>query len=266
MINCSKIYKNDLALVLDAVKKSGPVALARFGKKQKIWQKTEMHPVCEADREVNTVLKECLTNQRPSYGWLSEETRDNGSRLRCQRTWIVDPIDGTSSYLKGIAEFAISVALVEAGRPVIGVVFNPANNELYVACLGSGTTLNGETIKVTKTNSDATLSIMSSRSENQESGWPDLFSEDKVSVVSSIAYKFALVAAGQFDATASVWPKNDWDICAGHLLVQEAGGTVSSLNGSPLTYNCKVPRHLTCAATNGKVHNTVIQKLKNFHY
>tara|TARA_B100000686_G_C16799316_1_gene984788 strand:- start:396 stop:1196 length:801 start_codon:yes stop_codon:yes gene_type:complete len=258
-------YKKDLDLALEAVKKSGKIALARFGKQQKIWEKSKENWVCEADKEVDDTLKKHLTAARPSYGWLSEETVDNGLRENCLRTWIVDPIDGTSSYLQGIAEFAISVALVESGKPIIGIVFNPASNELFIASKGNGATLNGKKLSVTNTDTGQNLHILSSRSENRESGWPKLFTNDNVTVVSSIAYKFALVAAGQYDVAASVWPKNDWDICAGHLLVEEAGGTVSALDGSPLVYNCSSPRHLTCAASNGKIHSSILKRLQIFH-
>jgi len=257
-------FHNDLQIILKAVEVSGEVALARFGKKQKIWEKSEQNFVCEADQEIDSILKNSLLGARPDYGWLSEETADDGSRLKCKKTWIVDPIDGTSSYLSGIAEFAISVALVEKGLPIIGVVFNPASNELFCASRGGGASLNGNRIHVSESDPNDSLNILSSRSERRESGWTKHFSKDNVTVVSSIAYKFALVAAGHFDAVASVWPKNDWDICAGHLLVEEAGGTVSNLSGKSLEYNKQLARHNTCTATNGKIHNIMLERLERF--
>tara|TARA_Y100001970_G_scaffold293928_1_gene444727 strand:+ start:16257 stop:17057 length:801 start_codon:yes stop_codon:yes gene_type:complete len=258
--------KSDLTLMLHAVESSSSLALARFGKEQKIWQKSTYHPVCEADKEVNENLYEILMTARPNYGWLSEETVDDGSRLKCSRTWVVDPIDGTNSYLNGIAEFAISVALVEGGKPIAAVVSNPANRQTFSAFAGGGATLNNNSINVSNTRKDQRISILSSRSENKESGWANYFSKDTVQTVSSIAYKFALVAAGQYDAAASVWPKNDWDICAGHLLVEEAGGMVTSLKGMPLIYNCNSPRHNTCAASNGRIHGNIIERLESFAY
>lgn len=257
-------HADDLPLLTDAVVAGGAAALARFGTDQKVWHKTEHHPVCEADHEVDAILHKHLMTARPEYGWLSEETADDGSRMTCARTWVVDPIDGTNSYLKGIPEFAVSVALVEHGRPVIAAVFNPANEELFLASLGGGARLNGETIAVTETTGDTDLNILASRSEHREAGWPELFSGCTVGTVSSIAYKFALVAAGRFDATASVWPKSDWDICAGHLLVEEAGGRVTSIGGAPLVYNGEPPRHRTCAASNSQIHDSVLARLSDF--
>ena len=174
----------DLALLVDAVKAGGAAALVRFGTEQKVWQKTRFHPVCEADHEVDAILRERLAGARPDYGWLSEETVDDGSRLASQRTWVVDPIDGTNSYLKGIAEFAVSVALVEDGRPILATVFNPANDELFAAARGAGTTLNGSPVEVTGTAADSALSILSSRSEHREAGWPERFADSTVGVVS----------------------------------------------------------------------------------
>lgn len=258
-------YAEDLALLTGAVEAGGAAALARFGKDQKVWQKTEHHPVCEADHEVDAILHEQLMTARPDYGWLSEETADDGSRLTCKRTWVVDPIDGTNSYLKNIPEFAVSVALVENGKPVVAAVFNPANEELFLASLGGGARLNGDPIAVTEATGETDLHILASRSEHREAGWPELFSSCTVRTVSSIAYKFALVAAGRFDATASVWPKSDWDICAGHLLVEEAGGRVTSIGGAPLIYNGEPPRHRTCAASNSRVHDAVLARLRDFH-
>ena len=257
--------EDELTLLVDAVTEGGAAALARFGTEQKVWRKTPHHPVCEADHEVDAILRERLTGARPDYGWLSEETADDGSRLHAERSWVVDPIDGTNSYLNGIAEFAVSAALVEAGQPVAAAVFNPANDEFFAAARGTGATVNGAPIHVTGALDGRPLSILSSRSEHREAGWPERFADSTVDVVSSIAYKFALVAAGRYDAAASVWPKSDWDICAGHLLVEEAGGQVSSLAGEPLVYNRETPRHRTCAATNRAVHTMILDRLGDFH-
>ncbi len=102
------------------MREAGACALKRFQKEQRVWRKSKYHPVCEADIETNSVLQDMLMGARPDYGWLSEESEDNQQRLECCRIWVVDPIDGTNSYLKGLPEFAVSVALIEDGVALMG--------------------------------------------------------------------------------------------------------------------------------------------------
>lgn len=259
----SNDWEADHALLVQAAREGGALALKRFRTEQRVWRKGKSahNRVCEADIEVDALLRERLTGARPRYGWLSEESGDDPQRLTRQRVWVVDPIDGTNSYLKGIPEFAVAVALVEHVRPVAAAVFNPARDELFEAKRGQGARLNGSAIAVSETRDLGAMRLLASRSEHREAGWPRRFG-DSVHAMSSIAYKLALVAGGTFDATASLWPKSDWDICAGDLLVQEAGGRMTSATGSPLSYNRAEPRHQTCLATNGYLHNAVMADLR----
>ena len=251
----------DHRLMLDAVREAGACALARFRTEQKVWRKSKYHPVCEADIETNTVLSRMLKDERPSYGWLSEESDDNDARLTAERIWVVDPIDGTNSYLKGLPEFAVSVALIADGRALMGAVYNPAANEMFEAVAGDGARLNGETISVSDCAEIADASILASRSERREAGWPERFSAENVHAISSIAYKLAMIAEGRYDATASAWPKADWDISAGCLLVAEAGGTITSIAGKDLRFNKEQPKHETCLASNSYLHEALKSEL-----
>ena len=256
---------DDHALLLEAVSLAGALAMRRFGKAQRIWQKGRAHRTCEADIEVDTLLHDHLLGARPSYGWLSEETEDNADRLACPRLWVVDPIDGTNSYLNGLPEFAISVALVEGHETIAAGVFNPAKAELFDATQGGGARLNGVTINVSAAADPAHFSLLVSRSECHEDGWPERFPPGTVHPISSIAYKLALVAAGRFDAAGSAWPKSDWDIAAGDLLVREAGGLITTMRGQPLPYNRPKPRHPTCLAANPTLHAALIGRVAAIH-
>jgi myo-inositol-1(or 4)-monophosphatase len=251
----------DRKLLLAAVREAGACALARFQTDQKVWRKSKHHPVCEADIETNKVLSGMLRDGRPDYGWLSEESEDSEARLQAERTWVVDPIDGTNSYLKGVPEFAVSVALIEGGKALMGAVYNPAANELFEAVAGAGARLNGSEMKVSGCTDLAAASILASRSEHREAGWPDRFAAENVHAMSSIAYKLALVADGRYDAAASAWPKADWDICAGCLLVAEAGGAITSIAGRDLRFNKERPKHATCLASNGRLHEALQAEL-----
>ena len=110
------------------------------------WEKVPGHPVCEADLSVDAMLRARLSAIDPEAGWLSEETADTAHRLAVPRVWVVDPIDGTRDYLRGRSGWAVSVALVEGGQPVIGVLDAPGRGERWRAETGKGATLNGRPI------------------------------------------------------------------------------------------------------------------------
>lgn len=195
-------------------------------------------PVTTGDLTVNTILQEELTNKYPEIGWLSEETKDNDKRLKKERVWIVDPIDGTKEFVMQIPEFSISVALVENGFPLLGVVHNPLRKETYSAIRGKGAFLNGKPIYV-KSILSPRPKILASRSEIKRGEWEIFKTDSEVIPAGSIAYKLALVAAGEVDATFSLGPKNEWDIAAGCLIIEEAGGKASDKNGQGFVFNQK---------------------------
>ena len=195
-------------------------------------------PVTSADRAADDSLKRELRQAFPEYGWLSEETVDSAERLQKESVWVVDPIDGTKEFLTGIPEFVVSVALVTDGVPVVGVIYNPSRDELYGAVQGGGTFLNGNRVFCTDTAqlSDSTLIV--SRSEDARGEIDPLRQHLKeIRPVGSVAYKLAVVAAGAADLNVSVQPKNEWDVCAGDLLVREAGGHMVNLEGEVRRYN-----------------------------
>lgn len=252
----------DLALMTEAAREAGALALKRFRTTQKVWHKSKTHVACETDLEVDALLRARLGGARPDYGWLSEESEDDLSRLDAARVWVVDPIDGTNGYLKGIPEFAISIALVEGGRPIGAVVFNPAKDELFAAEAGAGATLNGAAMAVSATTDSRAARLLASRNEYRSAAWTKRIDAATVQAMSSIAYKLALVAAGRYDATATVWPKSDWDIAAGDLLVREAGGRFTAIDGARLRYNQAETQHADCLASNGALHAALAARLR----
>lgn len=200
--------------------------------------KANEDPLTTADLAANRMLREAFKKAFPDDGWLSEESVDDANRLSCRRVWIVDPIDGTKEFVRGLPEYAISVALVENGVPVLGAVHNPATDELFVAVQGGGSTLNGKPIHV-KLADDKPMTILGSRSEMRRGEFDAFADSMDVRPIGSIAYKLALIAAGRADATFSLTPKNEWDIAGGVLLVQEAGGFVVDKSRKPFVFNQK---------------------------
>jgi myo-inositol-1(or 4)-monophosphatase len=189
----------------------------------------------EADLLANQILQARLLKAFPDDGWLSEESVDHASRLNKRRVWVIDPIDGTREYIAGIAEYAVSAALVEDGQPVMACVFNPETNEMFSAVLGAGAYLNGKRVHCRSACADKLL-LLASRSESIRGEW-ERFRAHDVKIVGSIAYKLGLVAAGFADATFSLGPKNEWDIAAGVLLVKEAGGLATDKDYRPFVFN-----------------------------
>ena len=138
---------NDLPLLIDAAKAASKIALHYWRSDQKVVDKPDgAGPVSEGDLAVDAALKEQLTRARPDYGWLSEETEDTPERLSQDRVFIVDPIDGTRSYVDGQETWAHSLAVVENGQPTAAVVYLPARDKIYAAALGQGATLNSQAI------------------------------------------------------------------------------------------------------------------------
>ena len=228
----------DLKLAIQSAREAGALTLKYFGGQYDIKDKGGGDPLTTADLAANAVLSERLRSARPDYGWLSEETVDDKTRLSCQKTWIVDPIDGTREFVGGLPEYVVCVALCDNGAPIMGVIYNPAQDALYAAVHHGGAFLNGKRIFCSETGSLTVATSIVSRSEDKR-GEINPFRPHlgPVTPVGSVAYKLALVAAGESDMNFSVQPKNEWDVCAGDLLIREAGGHMLDLQGNVRHYN-----------------------------
>jgi myo-inositol-1(or 4)-monophosphatase len=240
---------DDLQLAVTATRRAGAAVMRHFGTALDVHHKSAHQPVTIADIEADALLRDELTSARPDYGWLSEESRDSPDRLHRSRVWIVDPIDGTRSFIAARPEFSISVALVDSGSVVLGVVYNPATDELFHATRGDGTFLSragalAAAVRVSQRRAGGAAgraTLLASRSEIQ-AGELEPFTGYMVQRVGSTAYKLALVAAGEGDVYVSRGPKSEWDICAGVLLVTEAGGRATDARGRDPVFNRAEPR------------------------
>ena len=257
---------DDLVLIEHAVRQAGDIARHYYGGEYRRWSKNRGEPVTEADLAIDRFLREELLAARPFYGWLSEEGGDK-ERPDARRSFIVDPIDGTTAFLKAKPHFSISVAVVEEGRPMAGVVYNPITEECFAAARAQGSRLNGDAIHVSDCSSMEGCRILGPKdmfahpawSTPPNQPWPDMQIETR----NSIAYRMALVAAGMFDAALVLSAKHDWDMAAGDLIVREAGGRVSSHDGSALHFGEAVPiqRSMVCAGP--ALHALLIERLRH---
>jgi myo-inositol-1(or 4)-monophosphatase len=150
--------------------------------------------------------------------------------------WIVDPLDGTSTYVAGGDEFCVSIGLSVDGRPTVGAVFNPCREELVTGAIGHGVTLNGITARVSGVDHLAGARLSTSSRDVSRGLLPEL-GAGSVIVVASMAYKLARVAAGLEDATLSAVPRKEWGTCAGVALVLAASGRATLLDGAQIQYN-----------------------------
>ncbi|RMF09061.1 MAG: 3'(2'),5'-bisphosphate nucleotidase CysQ [Candidatus Neomarinimicrobiota bacterium] len=230
--------ENDLTIALDAAREAGRLILGYYKADYEIRDKSYHNPVTTADHASDAALKKILLNARPEYGWLSEETVDNPDRLAKERVWVVDPLDGTKEFIEGVPHFVVSIAVVEHYEPVLGVLYNPVTEEVFTAVRGQGARRNGEVIHCSTETDPARMSILNSRSETRRGLWePYAAAFGELRAIGSVAYKLGLTAAGLADVFASLRPKNEWDICAGHCLLREAGGDLLSVRGEPIRYN-----------------------------
>ena len=229
---------SDLSIAKTAAIEAGGIILNYYKADYEIKDKGYHNPVTTADNAADTRLKEILMVARPNYGWLSEETVDSPERLTKDRVWIVDPLDGTKEFIEGVPHFVVSVALVENGNPIVGVLYNPVTAETITAAKGEGAELNGEKIQCATKDNVGNMVILNSRSETRRGLWaPYDGTFGELRAIGSVAYKLGLTAAGQADIFASLRPKNEWDICAGNCIINEAGGKLIDLKGNRVIFN-----------------------------
>lgn len=230
-------WTHELEVLLKAIKQAGAALLTIPQEEFDIHRKKNHDIVTKGDLLVNDILREHLMFAFPQDGWLSEESVDEMSRLQMSRVWIVDPIDGTKEFAAGIPEYGISVALVEQGIPVVAAIYNPVADELFYAVKDHGAWLNQMKIECAPALEDGQAMLLASRSEYHRGEWDQFADKGQIKIIGSIAYKLALIAAGRAHATFSLGFKNEWDIAAGVLLVQEAGGKVSDKTGKAFRFN-----------------------------
>ena len=241
--------EEDLDLLRRSALKAGELAMGFFRRNPAAWSKAGGSPVTEADLAVDTLLRTELLAERPDYGWLSEETADNLLRRERESIFVVDPIDGTRGFMEGDDRWCVSVAVVRSGRPFAAALYAPARREFYEAALGRGAWAGKRRLSVSLRPGLAGARLAGPR------GWLKsaalrATNASFQSHVPSLAYRFAAVAAGTFDAAFASPRSHDWDLAACDLLVHEAGGSLTDLDGAAPTYNGEAPIHGVLAAAN----------------
>jgi myo-inositol-1(or 4)-monophosphatase len=255
----------DLDLLVAAGREAAALALTYFGQDPRSWPKGAASIVSEADFAVDRLLADRLLAARPDYGWLSEETADNPDRLGRHRTFVVDPIDGTRAFLSGRREWCVSLAVVEAGRPVTAVLLTPALGGLYRAAAGAGADLDGRRLTTSGRGELAGARFAGPRRFARPAAEAAGVPIKAVRFVPSLAYRIALVASGEIDVAISGPNAHDWDIAAADLLVHEAGGTFSDLAGRKPRYNRAEITHPVLVASARGIAGEVTALIAGWH-
>jgi myo-inositol-1(or 4)-monophosphatase len=255
------ILQRDSALLVAAVREAGALGLSLFRTELKNWTKGASSPVSDADIAVNDLLEAWLRSATPDYGWLSEESADDSSRLGKHRVWIVDPIDGTRGYLAGKEDWCVSVALVENESPLLAAVFAPASDEFFFAARGKGATCNGTALHAT---SGAELDF------SRVAGPKPLVERLKKTLgditlhprIGSLALRLCRVADGRLDAAFAGGQSRDWDLAAADLIVHEADANMTALSGDAILYNRPEVTHGVLVAAGRDRHAEIIEHFR----
>lgn len=251
---------NDLALLERTVREAGAIARSIYERPHRTWSKKDGSPVTEADLAVNKFLGDALRTACPDYGWLSEESEDDVTRLSARRVFVVDPIDGTLAFVKRRPHFTVSAAVVEAGSAIAGVVYNPITDECFSAAKGHGARVNGGRIRVSERNDVEGCRMLASKATLNSPRWlpwPPMY----VEVPNSIAYRIALVASGLFDAAITMAETHDWDLAAADIIIREAGGVISSIEGETPAFNRATVMQPSALAAGPALHAAIRARL-----
>lgn len=244
-----------LAAIADIAAEAAEKASERWRGEIKIWEKSPDHPVSDVDLLVDDFLRERLAALDPDAGYLSEETVDTAARLGKSRVWVVDPIDGTRDFIRERTGWCVSVALIEDGLPIYGVLEAPARGERWMASAGEGATRNALPIGV----SDRTVLPGSRIPFANLAKDSDLVAVDQPN---SIALRIAMVAAGEADLVATLRWGHEWDVGAAALIASEAGATVSDALGAPLIFNTHAAEAFGVLITAPGIHAAAVERLR----
>jgi myo-inositol-1(or 4)-monophosphatase len=242
------------------VREAGALGLALSKKGVKHWQKPDGSTVTEADLEIDAFLKLHLHGAQPDYGWLSEESVDSDARLACKRLWIVDPIDGTNSFVNGTDGWCIGVALIEDGVPILSALYRPVVDEFFWAVAGGGAYCNAQKLVPRDASGLSGAELLGTGRAAKLLAPAGVLGT--VAPHIPLLLRLAYVASGRTDIALSFGNKNDWDLAAGDLLVREAGAVVTDLDGKAFVYNRPQPWQNGMISAGKNRHATVLKYLE----
>jgi myo-inositol-1(or 4)-monophosphatase len=248
---------DEIEIALAAIETASALALDHWKRGPLHWDKSDGSPVSEGDLAVDRLLREALGKARPDYGWVSEETPDDLTRLAKRHVWIADPIDGTRDFIAGGIDWCIALALLEDGKPILAIVSCPAREEIFTAMRGEGAYRNQERLKMADALRLGTATIIANRSVLTRLG-----KANGAAPHLPLCLRLCRIAEGHADATVATASKHDWDLATGDLIVREAGGRVSTAAGAPFLFNRRETRQAGLIAAPPRLHQDIVEALR----
>ena len=232
--------------VVELAIKAGDAILEVYATEFDVQHKADLSPLTQADMASNNMIEQGLKDLTPDIPVLSEESglTEFAERSKWETYWLVDPLDGTKEFVKRNGEFTVNIALIDANRPVFGVVHVPVKNKTYFGCAGHGAELrstDSDPVKISVAGRSAEPPrVVGSRSHRGASldGFLDKLGNYEMHLMGS-SLKFCLVAEGSADIYPRLGPTSEWDTAAAQAVVEQAGGSVLTLDGKSLSYNSK---------------------------
>lgn len=227
------------------------------------YKSEEKEIVTTADLRANQVIQAVLHSLFPEIGWLSEETKDNPARLKKELVWLVDPLDGTKYFAKGEGEFTVSIALVDNGSPIVGAIYQPTERSLFYAAKGKGAYLNGNPINVSSTNLINKAKLITTNKVKSKPGFKEIAHNihyNNEIEIGGTALRLAKLAKGEADFYLSMG-NAEWGIAAGDIILQEAGGRCTDLQGNSLVYNKLSAYVVPMLMSNSILHDKILESI-----
>jgi 3'(2'), 5'-bisphosphate nucleotidase len=260
--------ERELDLAVRLARRAGATIMDYYRKDVAVDYKAGREPVTVADQAADRIISEGLRSAFPGDGLLTEESEDDSVRLEKERVWIVDPLDGTTEFIEETGEFAVQIALAIRGRPVLGVVYQPVQDLLFHARRGHGAYQDRNNLStplhVSAVADPEQMCLVASRnrySDLVEAGRQALGIQ-RVQRVGSVGLKVGLLARGICDLYLATTVCKEWDLCAPHALLEEAGGVLTDLYGETIVYN--KPDVNECrglVGSNGLAHAQILESL-----
>jgi myo-inositol-1(or 4)-monophosphatase len=255
-----------LATAIEAVVRAGDLQMSHFGRAIQVSKKGRIDLVTEVDVAVERAFRAMVAERFPDHDVLAEEFGATGGRAPARHRWIFDPLDGTTNYAHGLPIFCASLGLEIDGRLEVGAVYDPWRRELFTAERGGGAFLNGQPLRVSEAPTLLDALLVTGFPYNvHETAAPvvELFGEfiaraQAVRRLGSAALDLCYVAAGRMDG---FWEERlkPWDVAAGALMVQEAGGQITAIDGSAFDV-----RKASLIASNGRIHGEMLRTVEHY--
>jgi len=246
----------EIHLAINAAIKAGEAVMEIYNQNFSSTLKSDNEPITEADIKSNSIIQKIISDS--NYPILSEETTDNKERLNHKKIWIIDPLDGTTDFVNKTGEFTIMIALVENNKPILGIIYWPTKDQLYLAQSGQGAFL------LNQGNwTNLSVSTISKLEKCRAVGSRHHISEKEQNLltllnVSKFTSKGSSLKVGDISSGMK-----QWDTCASYCIIKEAGGKMTDMHGNDLKYNTDLVNHENgLLVTNGLIHNKIIKNFK----